>query len=894
MRLIDVLKLRLQSLTGRTSLENSLDEEMRFHLDHLIEEKIASGMSPRDARSEALRDFGNAALLQEECRDERRVAWIENLIRDTRYGWRTFLKNPSFTLTAVLSLALGIGGAMAVFTIIESVMLKSLPVRDPHELVTIEPKVRTSDRRIRILDLERILEAAPIFQSTYSSMIRNYVRIAIGDRQVDQVASTQVTHRFFDVLGVRPAAGRFFAADDEAVPESAKTAGSVVVISYDLWDREFGRDPSAIGKTLTYNQANCKIIGVAPAGFFGDAVGEKIDLWAPMIPFVEKERLQSLERSVFGIQNMGRLKPDVTRAQATAQLTAAYQQIQSTRQMGIIFTRDEKGAWTRFEPKPTDFRIELADGNLGFDLIRTRYRQPLLLMLGATLLVFLTGCANVANLLLTRGVMRRHELGIRQSLGAGRGRIVTQLLTECLLLAAMASIAGLALGRWGSAVLVNLVEVGRPNTPVSLDPGWRLGLLLCGLTVAAIVIFGLGPAWRQSKVAAGARVGLGRNREWPHRALIVAQVAMSIVLLCGAALLGQTIRNLRSQDFGFRPDQLISMTYRLDVKEASNERMTAVAKRLAQRVETIPGVASAAASASGLFGDSHWYQTFPLPGSAGEGPLVRADSVSPRYFETVGIPLVAGRAFSEIEDVPVAIVNETFSKKLLGGKDPVGLRLEGKSPRRIVGVVRDARYTNARTEFEPALFLPMTGEEGPVRRLEVRTAADPQAVIGMIREAVRETDRDIVIERVSTMTADIDRSFQRELLLAKLVSAFSLLALTLSCIGLYGMMSYSVSRRVNEFGVRMALGARPGQLLGMVLRDSGLLLGAGVLVGVPCAWAASGLLQGFLFGVKAQDPWTAVVVAGVLVLAGLGAALLPARRAALVDPSTALRAEVFG
>ena len=890
MRLFDVLKLRWRSLTGRPAVEDSLDEEMRFHLDKLIEEKTAEGLSAQDARAAALREFGNAALLQEECRDERRVAWIENLIRDTRYGWRTFVKNPAFTVTAVVSLALGIGGAMAVFTIIESVMLRSLPVRDPKQLVTIEAKARTADRRLRIVDFQQIVQSAPVFQSSYAGANRNYVRVSVGDRKIDQIASTMVTHEFFSVLGVRPAAGRFFVPEDDQTPESAKTAGSVAVISDEFWEREFGRDPSAIGKTLIYNQADCKIIGVAPPGFFGDTVGEKIDLWAPMLPFVEKERLHSLERSVFGIHNMGRLKPGISQTQAAAQLTAAYQQIQSTRPMGILFTRDEKGGWQRFEPKPNDFHIELADGDLGFDLLRSRYRQPLLLMLGATLLVFLTGCANVANLLLTRGVTRRHEFGIRQALGAGSGRIATQLLTECLLLAVIASIAGLAFGYWGSATLVRLVDVDRPTTGIALRQGWMLGAFLCGLTLLAILLFGLIPSLRQARVA-GSRAGVGRNREWPHRALIVAQVAMSIILLSSAALLGQTIRNLRNQDFGFKPDQLISMTYRLDAKEASNGRTSDAARRLLQRVETIPGVNAAAASASGLFGDSNWYQTYPLPGVVGEGPLVRTDSVSPRYFETIGMPLVTGRAFADIEDVPVAVVNETFGRKLLGGKSPVGLQIEGKRPRRIVGVVRDARYTNARTDYEPAIFIPLTGEEGPVRRLEVRTAANPQAVISQIRAAVSETDRDIVIERVSTMTADIDRSFRRELLLAQLVSAFSALALTLSCIGLYGMMSYSVSRRVNEFGVRMALGARPAQLLGMVLRDSGLLILCGVALGIPCAWAASRLLEGYLFGVQAQDPWTVLAVTALLALAGLAAAFLPARRAALVDPATALRAE---
>ncbi len=872
-------------------VETELDDEMRFHLDRLVEAKIAEGLPAKDARAAALREFGNPAVLQEDCRDARGVAWIENLIRDTRYGWRALIQNPAFALTAVLSLALGIGGAMSVFAIIEAVMLRSLPVHEPQELVTIDVAVQGQDKGMRLVDFQRLVREVPVFQATYAAANRNYVRVtANGDRKIDQIAATQVTHEFFAVLGLRPPAGRFFAPEDDQTPNSAKTAGSVVVISYDFWEREFGRDPNAIGKTLTFNQADCRIIGVAPQGFFGDTVGEKFDLWTPFLPFVEADRVNTFDRPVRALRHMGRLKPDVSRTQAETQLTAAYQQMQTAMPASILFTRDEKtGQWQRYDAKPVDYHVRLADGALGFDLLRTRYRQPLLLMLGATMLVFLTGCANVANLLLTRGVLRRHEVSIRQALGAGRGRIVTQLLTECLLLAAIASAAGLALGQWGSATLVSLVDIGRPPS-VGLHQDWRVGLFLCGLMLVAILLFGLGPAWRQSKVS-GSRTAVGRSHEWPHRALIVGQVAMSIILLSSAALLGQTIRNLRNQDFGYKPAQLISITFRLDSKETSNDRTREAGRRLLQRVEAIPGVTSAATSASGLFGDSNSYQTIPLPGRSGEGPLVRIDYVSPRYFETIGVPLVAGRAFQDVEDVPVAIVNETFARKFLAGKDPVGMKLDAKKARRIVGMVRDARYNSARIDYEPAIFAPQPQDEWAPRRIEVRTAADPQAVIGMIRAVVRETDRDIVIERVSSLTADIDRSFQRELLLAKLVSAFSALALTLSCIGLYGMMSYSVSRRVNEFGVRMALGARPGQLLGLVLRDSGVLILCGVVLGIPCAWMASRLIESFLFGVQPTDPRTVLGVALLLTVAGLGAALIPARRAALVDPATALRSE---
>ncbi len=892
MRILDVLRLRWRSLTGRPKVEDSLGDEMRFHLEQLIAEKRQAGLSSADARLAALKEFGNPALLREDCRDARGVAWIENLIRDTRYGWRTFLRNPAFTVTAVLSLALGIGGAMAVFTIIESVMLRSLPVRDPHELVTLECKIQNNeDVGMRLRDFERITASTTALRGSYATSGRFHVRAVLNGDTGDQAPSARVTHPFFDVLGLRPAAGRFFAPEDEQTPDSAFTTGSVVVISHGFWARHFNLDPNAVGKTLLLNQVRCRVIGVAPQGFQGDGVGEAVDLWTPMIPFLDAKRLDPVNGNAYG-QYMARLAPGANLNQAQAQLTAAYQAIQSTRGKSIFYQRRENAeGWRQYSPEPKDYRVVLSDGRLGFDILRTQYQKPLLLLFGATLLVFLTGCANVASLLLTRGILRRHEFGIRQALGAGRGRVFTQLLTECLLLAAAASVAGLAAGYWGSRTLVALVDLG-PSPGLALHHGWRLAAFLSAMAVTAVALFGIAPAVRQSR-APSSRPGAGPGRQWTSRALLVMQVAMSIVLLSGAALLAQSIRNLRNQDFGFNPDRVIAVSYWLNAKDKSIEHARAVSQGLLARAETLPGVASASIAASGFFSGRDMFRTVVLPGTGAEERGARIDFVSPRYFETMGVSLLSGSLFQNTGE---AVVNEAFARKLLGGGNPVGmeLRVAGSQAMRmrITGVVRDARYRNARIDAEPGMFFDIKQSPRAPSRLELRTAADPRSVIDLVRSAVVQTDPDVVIESVSTLTAGIDKSFQRELLLAKLVSAFSALALTLSCIGLYGMMSYSVSRRVNEFGVRMALGARPRQLMGMVLRDSGWLLLGGTALGIPCAWAASRFIESYLYGVRAQDPRTVAAVTAVLAVAGLLAAFGPARRASSVDPATALRTEV--
>jgi putative ABC transport system permease protein len=391
---------------------------------------------------------------------------------------------------------------------------------------------------------------------------------------------------------------------------------------------------------------------------------------------------------------------------------------------------------------------------------------------------------------------------------------------------------------------------------------------------------------------ASGRAIVGRSQR-ANRALIVVQVALSVTLLSSAGLLGQTIYNLRHQDFGFHPDGLIAVDYWLNARDTSIEHSRQVSTTLLERIRAVPGVSGIAASTAGFFSGKDMFNSLSIPGMPSDGPGARIDFVSSSYFDVMSVPLVRGRMFQEKEDVPVAVANEAFVRKVLQGRDPLGIELQSGNRKgiRIIGVVRDARYRNARIDYEPALFFPASAATRAPSRVEIRAAGDPRAVAGSLRNIVRETDPDVVVESISLISEDIDRSFNRELALAKLVGTFSALALTLSCIGLYGMMSYAVSRRASEFGLRMALGARPRQVLRLVLRDTGWLLLAGIVIGVPCAWAASRLLEGLLFGVKADDPRILGVVVVALIGAGLSAAWIPARRASSVDPATALRIE---
>lgn len=892
-RWFDILKLRVQALVGRDRIEESMDDEMRYHVEQLTQANLAQGMAPRDAKAAALREFGSLTLLAEECRDARGVNWLENVLQDIRFGLRTFRRNPGFTFTAIASLALGLGGAIAVFAIVDSVLLQSLPVERPHELVTLDARIQDMTSGVQFADVQTLKKTQTVFSGIYATTGRFHVRITAGGRAIDHVPSAWVSHDFFLVLGLVPGAGRFFTRDEDLTPDSATTAGSVAVISYDFWQREYGGSPSAIGQTVLVNQVSCRLIGVTPRGFRGDAAGNEVDLWTPIVAFSSKKLLEASNGGMYA-HYMARLKPGVTIAQAATQLTAAYQQIQSTRPKMTFFSRRQDSAgWQRVEAEAKDYRVVLEPGNLGFDVYRTRFQKPLWLMLGATFLVFLTGCANVASLLLSRGVNRRHELGIRAALGAGRSRIAMQLLVECLMLAVVSAVVGIAIGYGGSRVLVSLVDFGPASSRVTVDFGWRLVAFLLAIMLGSVLLFGLGPALRQTSqvISASGRAIIGRSQR-ANRALIVLQVALSVTLLSSAGLLAQTIYNLRNQDFGFRPEGLVAVQYWLNSRDGSAEHAHQVSLALLDRIRAMPGVTAAATSATGFFSGRDMFYTISIPGVPAGGPGARIDYVSDQYFEVMGVPLIRGRRFESKEDVPVAIANEAFIRKVMQGRDPIGVEMEMGSTKgvRIIGVVRDARYRNARIDYEPALFLPASTKRTP-SRLEIRTAGNPSTVAASLRGVIHEADPDVVIESVSHISEDIDRSFNRELALAKLVGAFSALALTLSCIGLYGMMSYAVSRRVNEFGLRMALGARPAQVLAHVMRDSGLLLVLGVAIGIPCAMMASRLLEGLLFGVHPEDPRIYGAVVVVLYCAGLLAAWTPARRASSVDPATALRIE---
>lgn len=894
MRWMEMLRLRWRSLIGRETLEDRLDEELRFHLEQSIAAKRAEGLSEADARAAALREFGAVDVLKEECRDARGVWWIEQLAQDLRFGWRMLLRNPAFTAASVVSLALGIGGAAAVFSICESILLRELPVSRPWELVTINGKIQRTDGGIAYANFDLVRRAATkTLVGAYASSGRYLVRLTAADRAIDQIAVANVSHSFFDVLGVRPALGRFFVVEDDAVPDSARESGSVAVISHDLWMREFGGSERAVGSAVLVNQASCRIIGVAPDGFRGDAVGESVDVWVPLVPFTSGKSLDAVAGGFYA-QYMGRLRDGVSKEQAAAEWTAAYQQIQSTRPKMTFFTRRENAAgWERIEAGPKDYSIAMEPGSLGFDVLRTRFRKPLLLMLGGTLLVFLIGCANVANLILSRGLARRQELAVRAALGAGRGRIVMQILTECLLLAVFASLVGLALGRAGSLLLLSLVDPSQ-GFEVPLF-GWRVGLFLSLLACVAVLLFGLWPSIRQSaSLTQASRGEVGRGQRGV-RLLVVAQVALSVLLLASASMLARSVRNLQHQDFGFQPQNTVAMTYWLNAKDPKPEFERQIAERLLERARSLPGVSGASSSTAGFFSGQDMFQTLSFPWlQQGDGAGARVDFVSPDYFDVMGVPLVAGRKFRQVEEVPVAIVNEAFVLKLMQGREPIDFEFEhgSRSRARIVGVVRNSRYRNARIDYEPAMFFPVTQATRAPSRIEVRTSlADPRPVMAALRAAAKETDPNVVVDKVRTMTDDIERSFHRESMLAKLAAAFSVLALALACAGIYGTMSYAISRRVGEFALRMALGARPGQVLSLVLGDGVLLIGSGLLVGIPAAWASSRFLESYLFGVQPGDVSTYALVALALAMAGGLAAWFPARRAASVDPAVALRCE---
>ena len=889
-----------RTLFRRDQLERDLDDELRGAEETLRERYRRQGMDEPNARRAAKLAMGGVEPVREAVRDVRPGAQIEIAVNDIRYALRTLRKSPAFTVAAVISLALGIGANAAIFTFINALLLRPLPVHEPSALFDVSATRQGKFALLSFPMYRDLAERQQVLTGIVATAGETPVRVTIPSEtgtsaEVDNVRVSFVSGNYFSLLGVAPAAGRVFTEEDDRIPDSAETSGSVIVLSDGFWSRQFGRDRSVIGRTILVGRTSARVIGVTPPGFVGEIVGNAADGWVPLTPWSSRDDLDNRRGTFTGF--FGRLKPGVSQAEAQAHLTVLFQQLAGA-----------EGIQER--PEEITIKLESASAGLDFSLRRT-YLKPLFIVMGMVALVLLIACANIANLLLARAASRSGEIGVRLALGCSRSRLVRQLLTESALLSIAGAAAGLLLSRWASHSLASMILRGTVGLRLYLGPDIRVIAFLGALAMLTTIVFGLVPALRATRVdLAPALKGLRRggmaSRQRAGRALVVAQVATSLLLLVGAGLLVRSFQKLHAQDFGFSTERVTIFSLAHNAADRSPEAMSVVERTARHRVLAIPGVESASFSGLMLFSPSDISTPFSIPGSPpqpGVPMSARFNSVTPGYFETVGMRLAAGRSFEERDDdpaaAPVMVVNESMAKRFFSPRveEAIGrsILITGGPARNkrieIVGVVRDAKYNNLRAGTAPMFYIPYAHLTRSLRALEVRSSLPIAALAGPVREALSSTSKEIMIRQVLPLAEQVDSSLSAEQLLLRLCVVFGGLALLLACVGLYGVIAYSVAQRTAEIGLRVALGATPGSVMRGVLRETLVLVVAGIALGIPAAMLGSKLIVTFLFGLTPRDPATLVGATAILLAAATLAAALPAMRAARVDPNVALRCE---
>src|SRR5262245_16627434 len=886
---------RLCGLFLKRKSERDLEDEIRSHLDMQIADNLRLGMSPEEARYEALRKFGGVEQVKESYRDRSSLSFVDSTLQDLRYGLRMLWKNKGFTAIAVLSLALGIGANTAIFSLVDTVLLKMLPVKNPEQLVFLE-------RPIRPVSYACHEPPAPARETLAGVCNFDSSRVNVAlDGQAELAKVERVTGGYFAVLGVNALLGRTITEEDDKVP----VGHPVVVISHRYWQRRFAADPAVVGKTISLNGHPFTIIGVTPPEFFGAAVGQPPDLWAPMMMTAQLNPGSSVEKHFRNPMYpvLARLRPEVSEQQARTLLTELLRQT-ALDEIGL-----EIELWSPERQQALrQQNISLVPASRGLAFLRMRFSEPLRILMAVVGLILLIACANVANLSLARATARRKEMAVRLALGASRFRLIRQSLTESLLLAASGGALGLALAWWGNRALLALVGSGR--TPVSLNVTLdaRVFAFTAAVSLLACVLFGLAPAWRATDVGLtpalkdSSRSADGGARLTAGKSLVVMQVALSLSLLIVAGLFARSLGKLYALDAGFKTENVLLVSTDPRMIGYQDKQVAALYQRLLERFKTIPGVRSASLGGVGLLGESGakliiipHAQGRPAPPGEPQRPPI--GTVTPEYFETVGMTILRGRGFTTRDfdrgsGQKAVIVNEAFARYYFGEEDPIGQRFgynEAGDGQEIVGVVKDAKHRSLREPAQPTWYGAGFGQEATT--FQLRTAADPTGVIAAVRQAAREIDANLPLYNIKTLATQVDESLAQERLISALSGFFGLLSLLLAAIGLYGILAYAVSRRPREIGIRIALGARPGAVLRMVLRQGLILTLLGVGIGLATSFAATRLLESQLFDVTPTDPVTFVVAPILLLTVALLAGLVPARRATNVDPLIAIRQE---
>jgi len=871
----------------RDRVEHDLDAELRAYVELSAADKVRDGLTPGEARRQALIELGGVEPVKEQVRRRRYGGALDELWRDLRYGCRLLAKAPLFSAVVIVTLALGIGANTAIFTVIDALMLRWLPVRAPQELVQVVLRpVGAPDEGLggtMSYPIARMLAAQRDAFTAAGGFAGFQFDVGAADAVV-RVPAAVVTGGFFDTLGLQPQAGRLLGPADDA-----PGAPPVVVISDGYWLRQFGRRADAIGSTLTLNGVAVPVVGVTPRGFAGATVGSVADITLAVaaIPVVAPGAAPLLERGNFWLKVLARPPAGATPEQTLARVNAAW------RHEAPALIAPHWPATQRAEVAAMEMRLR--PGGSGWSYLREVYRRPLQILMAVVGVVLLITCANVASLLLARATSRRHEMALRLALGAGRGRVVRQLLVEGLVLALAGAVLAVGLAWAASRGLVGIMSTSGLPIDLDLAPGPRILAFTTIVALATAILFAVVPALQATAagpapaLVAGGRATRLRSRWLP--VLVSGQIALAFLLLAGAGLFLRTLYNLQRVDTGFDADGVVLVP--LDARRIG-------ARHIADEVAALPGVTRAAVATHTPLSGAFWSEPFvpagqPIP----DKDTALAIGASPGYFEVLGIRVVAGRPFEAGDtagSLPVAVVSESFARQHFHGRAAVGQALDAKvngTARRfaIVGVAEDTRAGGLRENPPKTVYLVYSQLAGEERmNLLVRGAGGAGTLARTIEPVVRAAMPGAAYEPEALAT-QVSGTLVRERVLALLATAFGLLAVLLAAIGLYGLVAYGVTLRTPEFGVRLALGARRAEILTLVVSGAARLVAAGALLGVPAAWLASRWLGTLLYGVEPGDPATVAGAAGVLIAAALAAAWLPARRAARTDPLVALRQE---
>jgi predicted permease len=929
------IRRRLAGLQLEPAREAAIVEELAQHMADCYAELLSSGATEAEAERRTLAELSGSEILERELRrverqvavapepivlgSNRRTNMLADLWQDLRFGVRMLLKQPAFTLIAVLSLALGIGANTAIFSLVDAVLLRNLPVRDPAALVQfkwaagVRFRVRYDGRhnreelpglRVATSFTHATFEQLGAQQQTLSDLFAfapvEQLNVNVNG-QADIAAGQVVTGNYFSALGVTPLLGRTLAPSDDRAD-----APAAAVLSHHYWRRRFGGDPSVIGKQININNVAFTVVGVTPPVFNGtQGSGQAPDVTIALAqePLVRGDTSALRSQALWWLLVMGRMKPGVSREQVQAELAAVFQQ----RALAERNTPPTSGQAAT--PAPAEMpRLLIAPGRQGDTDWGRLYARPLYLLAAAAGLVLLIACANVATLLLARATARQKEIAVRLALGAGRGRLLRQLLTESWLLALAGGLLGVLLASWGRDLLLKLRFPGQELPGLQTGVDWRV----LGFTLAAALLtgllFGLAPAWQATRVNltpalkdTGRGSGL-HSRSRLSRMLVVAQVALSLLLLVGAGLFIRTLRNLQQVETGFAAQNLL--LFRVDPRLSGHqgEQINALYQRLFARLEAVPGVQAVTFSRHPLLSGSRGIRPFFVArqNSAPADPLgAHVHIVRANFLETMNVPVQLGRGLREQDDArapKAAVINQTLARRLFPDQNPIGQRFgfsaETASQIEIVGVARDAKYDSLRDDAPPTVYVPWL-QESRVGQMnfEVRAAGDPTVMLSAIRQAVREVDGNLPLFDVKTQVEQAAEAMAQERLFAALLSFFGLLALVLAALGLYGVIAHSVAQRTPEIGIRVALGAQSRDVLRLVIGQGMRLVAPGVLLGLASAYGATRWIASFLYGVPAVDWPTYSLIAALLMAVALLACWIPARRATKVDPLVALRSE---